>query len=251
VLEEWCGLADLAEQMAPLTEACTRKVEVYLSGERGLDFGALHTKSDNKLCEFKCAKTFLDFLYRARRMPRSKAWTGCPNHGKCLCDPLGGRWRRLINQVRRDPKRLEAAGLPVPNTSDEVEHVFSDPEFHGSETARLYGNRAKKLKMKHSNIRSIPHHFVKLCEEERTIEVPTTKPQLDRLDDFRNKTLTELPLKGTLSAREVLYKDDQLGLRALRCACHACMRDDYAACPAIAYTKGEPKWSKFRFSYSY
>jgi hypothetical protein len=123
-MDEWCGLSDVKKQEAGLTKACTRKVEEYLRNELQKDIRALHTKSDNKLCEFKCAKTFLDFLFRARRMPRSKSWTGCPNHGKCLCDSLGGRWRRLINAVRMDPARLLVKDLPVTDTSVRV--VFGE-----------------------------------------------------------------------------------------------------------------------------
>ena len=68
-----------------------------------------------------------------------------------------------------------------------------------------------------------------------------------------DKNLTELILNaswkmtGVLMAREVLHKDGQIGLRARRCACHPCMRDDYATCTALSYTLGEPKWSKYAF----
>ena len=138
-----------------------------------------------------------------------------------------------------DPARLLVKGLPVPDTSATVEKVFADPELHGSETARLYGNKAKTLKVAHSNIRSISSSLVDRCDEERTINV--------QLKNNTVKVETELKMPGTLMAREVLYKDEHLGLRPLRCACHPCMREDYAVCTAFAYTLGEPKWSKYVF----
>jgi hypothetical protein len=138
-----------------------------------------------------------------------------------------------------DPERLLAKGLPVPDDSATVDKVFADPELHGSETARLYGNKAKKLKVAHSNIRSIPSSLVDQCDEKRTINV--------QLKNNTVKVETELKMLGTLMAREVLYKDEHLGLRPLRCACHPCMWEGYKDCTAKAYTLGEPTWSKYVF----